>query len=436
MSQERIFPFRRVSVDHMVRGVSRVWWQLEKLFKEPGPYVFQLQFGRTGLRDAADWVNVGDPVTNGYFAYDSAWREGGYTLTTHYRVKLTTPQNVYVSQATNAFGELTEKDWLLAREVLRKEQLRHRLVSIPGYLIKPMRFGKGCPRCRDELSGEVTDANCPVCNGTGFEVGYHPPQAMQCWDLSPQTDQSDVNEPKGTTRENPYVNARVIGFPGLNKDDVWVNGSSDERWVIETIQVAAAIRGVPLVYQVRMGLLPFSNTVYQLEIGGEPAVRTGPTLPMEGCGQVPVDHDYGGLDELAYTLDDGCGVQGAEVYAFKKSVFDASGINVNRTLAVEKTTTRVNGRWSRSLRLDPGDYVILFEKTGEYGPDTKTINVAAPTEDLVPTYVPQFPLGETDAEGDPSFFKTEDNQILSTPENGIVYNFQPPGNDDEEFWKI
>lgn len=145
MSQERIFPFRRVSVDHMVRGVSRVWWQLEKLFKEPGPYVFQLQFGRTGLRNASDWVDVGTPVTNGYFAFDPAWREAGYTLTTHYRVKLTTPQNVYVSQATSAFGELTERDWLLAREIVRKEQLRHRLVSIPGFLIKPMRYGVACP---------------------------------------------------------------------------------------------------------------------------------------------------------------------------------------------------------------------------------------------------------------------------------------------------
>lgn len=436
MSQARIFPFRRVSVDHMVRGVSRVWWQLERLFKEPGPYVFQLQFGRTGLRDALDWVDVGEPVTNGYFAYDPAWREGGYTLMTHYRVKLTTPQNVYLSQAANVFGELTERDWILAREIIRKEQLRHKLVSIPGYLIKPMRFGVPCPRCRDELSSEVTDSNCPVCNGTGFEVGYHPAQPMQCWDLSPQTEQSDVGELKGTTREEPYVNARVIGFPGLNKKDIWVNGSSDERWVVETIQVAAALRGVPIVYQVRMGLVPFSNSLYAVEVGGEPAARSGPTLPMAGCGSVPVDQDYGGDDELAYTLANGCGVVGADVYIFRKTVFDAGGIGISRNLAVANTTTRVNGRWTRSIKLDPGEYVILFEKPGEYGPDIKSLTVTVPAEDIVPTYVPEFALGETDAEGDPSFFKTESNELLSTPETGVVYDVQPQGDPDEEFWKI
>lgn len=419
----------------MVRGVSRVWWQLEKLFKEPGPYVFQLQFGRTGLRDATDWENVGAPVTNGYVAYDPAWREGGYTLMTHYRVRLTTPQNVYTSQAASAFGELTERDWLISREIIRKEQLRHRLVSTAGYLIKPMRFGVPCPRCRDELSSEVTDANCPVCNGTGYEVGYHPAQPMQCWDLSLQNEQSDVGEPKGTTRENPYVDARVIGFPGLNKDDIWVNGSSDERWVIETIQVAAAIRNVPLVYQVRMGLMPFSNSIYAVEIGGEPAARQGPTLPMTGCGLVPVDHDYGGLDNIAYVLNDGCGVVGANVYVFNANVFSGSGVETSRALAVGSTTTRVNGRWTRSIKLDPGDYVVLFEKPGEYGPDTKEITVTAPPGALIPTYAPQFALGETDEENDPSFFKTESNELLTTPEGGVVFNPAPP-DEDEEFWRI
>jgi hypothetical protein len=124
MTQARIFPFRRVSVDHMVRGVTRVWWQLEKLFNDPGPYTFQLQFGRTGLRDAGDWKNVGQATVNNYYAEDPAFREAGYDLLAHYRVVLTTPQGTYVSQPANCFGELTEKDWVLAREIIRKEQLR------------------------------------------------------------------------------------------------------------------------------------------------------------------------------------------------------------------------------------------------------------------------------------------------------------------------
>lgn len=383
MPQSIVFPFRRVSVDHMVRGTTRVWWQLDRVFNQPGPYVFQLQLGKTGLRDAADWVNIGPPVVNGYAAYDSAWRESGYDLLDHYRVVLTTPTDVYVSQAASCYGDLPERDWTLAREIIRKEQLRFQYVATPGYLLKPFRFGKPCRRCRDELTQEVLDSDCPVCNGTGFEVGYHPPLALQCWDISPQTIQEDVDaQVKGATRESPYITARVIGFPAINKNDIWVNGSSDERWLVETIQISAAMRNVPLIYQLKLGLIPLSNTAYAIEIGGEPAERVGPTLPIEGCGAIPVDHNHGGLDELVYKDASGCPVVGAHVYIFDKTVFEINGTQTAKTLARGSTTTTANGRWTQSLNLDPGEYAVMFEKPGEYGPDSTFIVVESTSTPL------------------------------------------------------
>jgi hypothetical protein len=269
---------------------------------------------------------------------------------------------------------------LLAREVIRKEKVRHQLVSVPGYLIKPMRFGTPCPRCRDPLTQEVTDSNCPVCNGTSFEVGYHPPLEMQCWDLSPQTISEDIDtQMKGTTRIEPYVNARVIGFPALNKYDIWVNGTSDERWLVETIQVAAALRNVPIVYQVKLGLLPFNNTAYSIEVGGEGPDRRVPPLPVAGCGIFAVDHNYGGPDNLAYRDGANCAITGAYVYVFRQADYVAAQpAKPNRALAIANTTTAANGRWTKALKLDPGAYALLFEKPGEYGPDVHFITVVAP----------------------------------------------------------
>jgi hypothetical protein len=440
MPQPRIFPFRRVSVDHMVRGVTRVWWQLEPTFREPGPYTFQLQYGHTPLSDAVDWTNVGAPVVNGYFSEDPGWREGGYDLLTHYRVTLTTTSGLYVSQPASCFGELTERDWLLSREIIRKEQLRHRLVSVPGYLIKPYRYGKPCPRCRDELTQEVTDNDCPVCNGTGFEVGYHPALPLQCWDLSPENiDERVDTELKGSTREGAYVTARVIGFPALNDRDIWVNGSSDERWRIDKIQVAAAIRNVPLIYNVTMGLLPFNNSVYGIEVGGEPANRDPrPVVAFEGCGDIVVDHNQGGADYLAYKDAAGNSVEGAAVYIFNKSDVDAAiPVLPARNLAVAQTTTTTNGRWASALYLYAGDYGVLFEKPGEYGPDLQLITVAVPGAQ--PYVWANLPLGQADDDLTTPTVNEEEILATETGVDGVVTEQKekiPKPNPDDDFWAV
>ena len=158
-----------------------------------------------------------------------------------------------------------------------------------------------------------------------------------------------------------------------------MNGSSDERWRVETIQVAASIRGVPIVYSVKMGLVPFNNSVYSLEVGGEPENRPGPTLPVKGCGTIAVDHNYGGQENLIYAASiDGCPIIGASVYVFTRAVYDELETDTPRNLAVSGTTTRANGRWTESLKLDPGEYAILFEKLGEYGPDIAYVEVTTP----------------------------------------------------------
>lgn len=379
MTLQRTYPFRRVSVDRMMHGVTRIWWQIDPLFQELGPYTFQLQVGGTGLAEGVDWQNVGEPIVNGFVAEDSGYRGGGSVVNTHYRVTLTTPTGDYVSAPAPCFGELNEKDWLMAREIIRKELLRHQKVSIDGYLIKALRYGKPCPRCRDAMTQEPTDNNCSVCLGSGFEGGYHPPLPMQCWDLSPQLirENQDINV-KGTTREDAYVNARVIGFPALNRDDIWVNASTDERWLIKEIQIAAALHGVPLIYNVRLGLVPFTNSIYEIPLEPEaPEVFT----PKEGRGCVTVTADYAGVapEALKYANAAGEYIADAFVYAFKKSVFDSSyPVYPAKNNAEASSRTNANGSWISEMKLDPGEYVLMYEKPNEFGPDFITFTVLDP----------------------------------------------------------
>ena len=58
------------------------------------------------------------------------------------------------------------------------------------------------------------------------------------------------------------------------------------------------------------------------------------------------------------------------------------------------TTTRANGRWSDALQINPGDYGVLYEKPGEYGPDTQYITVYAPNVTPTETWVTTAIIGD------------------------------------------
>jgi hypothetical protein len=372
------YPFRRVGVDHRIVGMSYIWWDMNRQFQDPLPYSFQLQVGNTGLTDAADWIDVGTPVINGYFAYDDERRAGDYgkRLLTHYRVILTTSAGVYVSQPAPTYGELNERDWLLAREITRKELLRHSMVSREGYLLKRLRFGTLCTLCADPLTGEVTDSSCPQCHGVGFATGYHPPTSMLL-DMGPEAiiELRRAAEPPGPVRPVD-LRGRVLGFPQANKEDVWVDGKSDQRWYVTEILHVAEWRGIPLVVELGLRLAPYTDTVYQVEVGGEEATVTAPVLSATGPGTVIVDHDYCGLDNLRYRDACGEGISGATITAFQIADYVAGRRTPEYVVATSATTA--NGRWVAAMLLCPDEgYVLVFEKPGAYGPDITTIMIGA-----------------------------------------------------------
>jgi hypothetical protein len=385
----------------MIQGVSRVFWEMDEHFLDPQPHVFQLQTGQTGNPDAVDWVNVGTPVTNGLMAEDDERRPGDYgkTLTTHYRVVLSTPVARYVSQPVSTYGILPEKDWVFAREMCRKEGLRHNIVSRDGYLLKRLRFGEKCTECLDPLTGGITNGSCPECGGTGFKVGYHPPIPMQL-DMSPEAiiELRSATEPPGPSRPTD-LKGRIKGFPHIEKEDVWVDAASDQRWFLHEVYHLAEWRGVPIVIQAGMRLAPFSDIVYTLEVGGEAAADPA-TLPKSGPGTIAVDHNYGGTDELAYTYK-GEGIVGATILVYDKCTYDANikppadpncptnqalSPLISPDLAIASTATTANGRWREAVMLCPcGEYVLLFDKPGEFGPDVCNLTVLPEEGTCAPT---------------------------------------------------
>lgn len=258
------FVFDRVHVSYLIAGGTRVLWDVVPEFSDPLPWSFQLQVGSTGNPDADDWQDVGLPVENSFYAIDGEQRAWGKQSPTYYRVELTTPQGIYVSDPTNGLGVLDARDWRIAREIVRKERLQSRRADQDGYLLKRRTGGLKCPACLDLQTDESLRPSCPVCYGTGFQCGYYYPMAGVWAKVDPKV-YHKRSGPRGPVADI-VVKTRMLMLPLLNELDVWVAGKTDERYFIHTIQHVAEMRGVPLIASVELRPAPYSDIIYTLEI--------------------------------------------------------------------------------------------------------------------------------------------------------------------------
>lgn len=382
--------FERIQVDYLMEGGARVGWTLSSSFSEPQPHTFQLQFSNSGVPTANDWVNVGIPVNDGFFAIDDQKRLFGKNLSAHYRVSLTTSAGSHVSNPANATGLLNTRDWILAKEIIRKERLRFdQFAAVDGYLLKRRRQHHDNQTLRKEVLDPITQEIISTRGtfdeatedyGTGILKGYYPAIPLSI-DISPESKHidRDAQQMRGTTRD-VAVKARVLAFPLLDEEDVWVDRSSDQRWFVHEIQHTSEIRSVPLIMDVMLRLVPFSHAVYRIPIedqienspiGGENG-EGGEPLPGPGNGSVQIDHNFGGPDELAYMVN-GTGIVCATVQAFRKEDWEACRRSGEYIVAQVSTTG--GGRWASPMFLDPGEYTLVFFKSGQFGPDTVCITV-------------------------------------------------------------
>jgi len=261
--------FKRLQIVVKPQGGTLVTWGLENGFTAAGPFDFYLDEAENGS-DA--WTNVLGPVVDGCEAHDERQRDWAVLSSFSYRVRLNLPNEpgspTYVSAEQQANGLWSRKDWLLARDIARKEYLQQdKLTNITskGWLLRRYHWGPECPACLDWDTQETARGNCPTCFGTGIQYGYALGVTFR---ITLDADWSHRKERQdGRSLIDPLVRkGRCVAYPTPDTGDIFVREDSGERYVVQRVTVVAELGGIPLTVEPELRLAPLTDPIYRVPV--------------------------------------------------------------------------------------------------------------------------------------------------------------------------
>ena len=278
--------FKRLDIWQMTRGGTEICWELSQNFFKHGPLHFYVDFGQSGTDE---WIALNtEPIVDDCCFTDPCQRNWEQLASGFYRVRMLLPSEpgcpVLTSLPAPADGQMAKREWLMAREIVRKELLQQsKIDGALGFLLKRKKFGVGCtnPACLEWDTREVTDSNCPVCYGTGIVGGYYP--GIEHYFTFKPNDKRRINAgqpPRGVSADMPS-DVRSLLYPKLDTRDVWVAAGSDSRYIIDSYVTLADMKGFPLIGTVNLRLAPATDVVYAVPVEGTPPLEDAPADP--GC---------------------------------------------------------------------------------------------------------------------------------------------------------
>lgn len=234
-------------------------WSVNPDLEEPGPWEFLVQSGQS---ETGGWRDI-SPVLSGVSAWSSngGIRVGkGYAL--FFRVLMRTGSGVHVSHVVTPYGDLGRQEFLIGRDVMRREMLHCRkLAGVEVDLYRQGSWGPWCP-CRDPVTGQVRDSHCPNCLGTGRLPPYHGP--FRTWCLFSEDSRHSLEHAQGGMgmSEQRAFSARMVASVPLAKNDVVHDVRSGKRYYVDRPSIVAEIRRVPLVQSCVVNEVAVTDPVY------------------------------------------------------------------------------------------------------------------------------------------------------------------------------
>ena len=234
-------------------------WYMQNLSALPNGVEFFVDKARSG----GDWEEIAGPITDACTYTDDVRWNWNKDRNTFYRVRFIKDGEWQFSTPAQAVGKWSKQDYTFAKEICRREYLLMRKAGVRGQLLKRREWGIRCPN-NDYDTDEPPNDRCPLCMGTGFEGGYYAPISLP--GLIPQPAPSSNRKFGETGLEDTHtLQLRVVAYPLITPDDLWVNLDSGERWQIKAVQPVAQIRNTPIVQMIALQKIPQSDIVYDID---------------------------------------------------------------------------------------------------------------------------------------------------------------------------
>lgn len=275
-------------------------WELKENFRSKSVFHFYVDYGFAGT-DSWEVLNE-SPIVDACSYVDVRQRQFDHTPHYYYRVRLVLPEEinpttgvcrVITSMPQQANGLWSKPDWLVAREICRKEYLMQRkrtVLTAVGWLFKRKRWGTQCTKCTDYDTGDVMNADCTYCFGTRFDGGYYPAVRYVISLDPPGTHEFKIKSEKGFDNDI-WRTGRSVNFPHIDTDDVFFRADNGERFWIKKITAIVEIGGIPVVVKPQLKLATATDIIYTIPLTGGSSSSVSSLSSEDACGSAAKSDD-------------------------------------------------------------------------------------------------------------------------------------------------
>lgn len=257
------WPFKSVFAFPLENNKVKLQWSLMEVFSGNKPWKFQPQINYYG-GDPDQWQNLGPELEDVFETTEEVTIPIVKNILPLYRIKLTysSPPVVHYSDLAVCLPYSLQLEW---QAIIRRLRLQKRSQPVRrGVLLKRKLNGPECPQCIDELTKQITRTDCNVCYGTGIVGGYwiqDEPNVIVISEYQSISDVSTLGHIDPIKRQCFF-----IGLPVPAVGDVWIDTTTNRRYIVREATSASVINDIPIVTKALLGLLPSGDIAYKVEI--------------------------------------------------------------------------------------------------------------------------------------------------------------------------